>query len=172
MLCLCLLFYLKLTDLVRCMQGFLCLRCVNLVRLSFSFLCGSLCILVQLSTSHLCTRHARDRNANTSITDVLFWHAESNDLTQSWHNELVQWIFHIPFSISHFPFPIFHFSLSIFTIFFSLFNSYKKRDGKIKSLPSPWFLFWTLFHGLTERENPDGPYPFLNHSRDYCLFLL
>ena len=54
------------------LQGFLCLRCVNLLRLSFSFLCGSLCILVQLSTSHLCICHARDRNANTSITDVLF----------------------------------------------------------------------------------------------------
>ena len=50
------------------------------------------------------------------------------------------------------------------------------RTGKSLPWPSPWtalnnrFSFETLFHRLTERENLDRPSPFLNHSRDCCLF--
>ena len=48
-------------------------------------------------------------------------------------------------------------------------QKWQKRRCRNKSLPSPWFSFETLFYGLPERENPNRPSTFLNHSRDCCL---
>ena len=45
-------------------------------------------------------------------------------------------------------------------------RSDKKDTAKSRVCHPLDFSFETLFHGLTERGNPDGPYPFLNHSRD------
>ena len=53
------------------------------------------------------------------------------------------------------------------------------KKGDAETIPKQEFAtlliqssFETLFHGLIKRENPDGPSPVLDHSKDYSGFSL